>query len=443
MRDTTQAALLWTPGMNQGGREGSGKMFLKHWYILAMVALVLVAQANIGRAEESTASSLPPAPAVSEDLPAEIPFETAGTNNWVPADANLDLTLRIGVPDLRPGWQIDVGALFLKPSSENLGYAVLTTYKNPGAPEPLASPYWEIESVTTSYQPGFEVGSTYTYQNTGRDFQLDWQHLRTSNHSGASAQSGTQWVSPFSQTGPGSADTYDDLEDNDGVNKLRRAEGVAKYAYDAVNLDFGQHIDFGSSLDLRLFAGLSFARLQESVKSSFYGDPPEPAAVYPASVPLILSLDNTSTFSGVGPRFGVDSLYQTQGGLRFTGQIGAALLVGRTEPSQYVFGAVAEDLALIGISYNQQQVTSGGFTQVVYSADAKLGIGFEHIFSGGNSFSIDAGYQASVYADPFAGYATNHNVLPIQIGSLSTASVRQTNSNFTLHGFYVNLTLQW
>lgn len=420
-------------------------MFLKHWYVVAMVVLVLFAQAKIGRAEDPGTSTPPPAPAATEEVqaPAEIPFEPATSNEWVPAETGMDLTLRIGVPDLRPGWQINAGVLFLKPSSNNLGYAVLTTYKNPGAPEPLASPYWEIESVTTSYQPGFEVGSTYTYPNTGRDFQLDWQHLRTSNYNTLSALTGTQWISPFSQTGPGSAGTYADLENNEGVEKLRRAEGIAKYAYDAVNLDFGQHVDFGSSLDLRLFAGLSFARLQETVESSFYGDPPEPGSMFPATVPLILTLDNTSTFTGVGPRFGVDSLYQTQGGLRFTGQIGAALLVGRTEPSQYVFGAVAEDLAVLGMSSNQQRITSGGFTQVVYSADAKLGIGFEHIFSGGNSFSIDAGYQASIYADPFAGYATNHNVLPVQIGSLSTASVRQTNSNFTLHGFYVNLTLQW
>lgn len=431
-------------------------MFRKHWHLAAITAVCLITRVDLGWADEVPAVDIaPPAPGVTEPAVSEptvteevqalgeVPFENQAPTEWVPAATDMDLSLRIGVPDLRPGWQIDAGALFLKPGSDNQGYAVLTTIRNQGSPVPLATPYWEIESVTTSYQPGFEVGSTYTYANTGRDFQLNWQHLRTSNHSAISALTGTQWVSPFSQTGPTAAVDYDDLEDNDGVHLLRRAEGIASYKYDSVNLDFGQHVDFGSSLDLRLFAGLSFARLQETIESSFYGAPPDVDAMFPASVPLILSLENTSKFTGVGPRFGVDSLYQTQGGLRFTGQIAAGLLVGRTEPAQYVFGAVAEDLAAIGIMYNEQQVTSGGFTQVVYSADAKLGIGFEHFFSGGNSFSIDAGYQASFYADPFAGYATNHNVLPLQIGSLSTASVRQTNSNFTLHGFYINLTLQW
>jgi len=421
-------------------------MFLKHWHIAATVALVLVAKANIGETADPTPSVPHPAPAALEEVPVKEAVsveEKTVSNEGIPYDSGTELTLKIGVPDLRPGFQFHAGLLFLQPSSDNLGYAVLTNVKNPASPVPVASPFWEIQTLETSYQPGFEVGTTYTFPDSGKDFRADWQRLRTSNSSAVSAIDGLQWVSPFSQTGPSSAESYDDLSDNQGVNLLRSATGSVKYAYDAANFDFGQHVNVGSALDLRLFAGLSFARLQEKIESSFYGAPPDPGAMFPASVPLLISLNNTSTFTGVGPRFGFDTLYTTAGGLRLTGQLGAALLVGRTQPSQYLFSATSPELALVGISNNQEQVSSTGFTQVVYSTNARLGIGFTHEFSGGNSFSLDAGYQATVYVDPFSGYETNHNVLPLQIGSLSTASMRHKTSNFTAHGFYLSLTLQW
>jgi hypothetical protein len=56
----------------------------------------------------------------------------------------------------------------------------------------------------------------------------------------------------------------------------------------------------------------------------------------------------------------------------------------------------------------------------------------------GSSFTVDAGFMAAAFIDTFSAYQTNHNVLPLQIGSLSTASMRHTLSNFTLNGFYVS-----
>lgn len=57
--------------------------------------------------------------------------------------------------------------------------------------------------------------------------------------------------------------------------------------------------------------------------------------------------------------------------------------------------------------------------------------------------TLDGGYLAAFHANPFSGYETNNNVLALQIGSLSTASMRHTLSNFTADGFYLNAGLKW
>ena len=58
-------------------------------------------------------------------------------------------------------------------------------------------------------------------------------------------------------------------------------------------------------------------------------------------------------------------------------------------------------------------------------------------------FTIDGGYMATVYINSFAGYETNNNIIGLPLGSLSTASMRQTLSNFSANGFYLNTGLSF
>jgi hypothetical protein len=355
-----------------------------------------------------------------------------------------DFSIRLNVPRLNPGWDFHAGLLYLQPSAENLGYAVLTNEENLSSPVPIAQPFWGVKSLNPGLQPGFEIGARYAFANTGRDFQFNWQHLRTSTSDWVSpTQAQGQWVSPFSQTGPAAAESYSDLMANQGVNKLRAAWGNVQFAYDQVNLDFGQHVNFGSALGLRLFGGISYAQLQEKVVSSFFGVPPGPLATFPQSVPLMISLDNTSRFWGVGPRLGIDSSYRIPYGFSVNGQLGTALLIGRTQPAQYLFNATSPELAAAGIAANPEHISSSTFTQVVYSANAKIGLGYTRAVSNRHTFSLELGYLASIFVNPFSGYETNNNVLALQIGSLSTASVRHTLSNFTLNGIYGNAGFKW
>lgn len=414
-------------------------MPINSWCLLALVAALAVGPSNRVRAKQ---------PASSGWQEGSADFSEVADNVIVSDDyycqSPPEITLTVGIPQLTPGIQYHAGLLYLKPSAENLGYAVLTTEENFESPLPLATPLWEVETLEPSFEPGLEVGAAYTFACSGQDVQATWQHLRTNTSDSAVVTQDTgQWISPFSQTGPATAETYDELVDNQGVNDLLSAEGHVDFAYDAVNLDFGQYVNVGSSLTFRLFAGLSYARLQERLVSSFYGAPPAPDAVFPEDVRLTLSLNNTSTFWGVGPRFGLEATRKRRRGFRFTGQLAGALLVGRTQPAQYLFAATAPDLALVGIPVNREHVSSEPFTQVVYAGDAKLGIGYSRGLSNGSEFTLDGGYLAAIYLVPFSGYETNENILALQIGSLSSGSIRQTLSDFTLNGFYLNAGLKW
>jgi hypothetical protein len=414
-------------------------MFIRHHVLLATVLLTLLALPTLARADdEPRAQDEPTTPFEPEPI-AETP---EGLDDEQETFAPVACPL--ADPSIGPGFQFYAGALWLRPSADNLGWAVLTTEENFNSPVPLASPYWNIENLEPGYEPGFELGLGYRFANPGTDFRVHWQHLRTdTSDSAAVTQSDGQWISPFSQTGPPTAGSFPEMYDNTGVNLLLSADANVKFSYDAVTFDLGQSIYVGPRLAVRLFAGLTYANLKEQLVSNFYGAPPDPDAMFPENVPLWISLDNTSTFSGVGPRLGFDTTLQTAYGFRFTSQLAGALLIGRTQPAQYLFAATSPELAAFDIPVNYEGIYSEAFTHVVYAATARLGIGYLRPLASGSLLTIDAGYQAALYINPFSGYETNDNVIAIQFGSLSTASMRHTLSNFSLDGFYLNAGLMW
>ena len=106
------------------------------------------------------------------------------------------------------------------------------------------------------------------------------------------------------------------------------------------------------------------------------------------------------------------------------------------QPAQYSFSAVFDDVV------NSEQIRSDSATQVVYASDAKVGLGYSRPI-GRSVLEIESGFKAAVFLDAFSTYETSTNVLPLDIGSLSTNSMRHTPSNFTLGGFYASGSVRW
>ncbi|NBT12383.1 MAG: hypothetical protein EBS56_02140 [Planctomycetia bacterium] len=208
-----------------------------------------------------------------------------------------------------------------------------------------------------------------------------------------------------------------------------------------MNLDMGQTVNIGSTTQVRLFGGVSWVHLQERLISTFYNDPnidPVPPVVAPANPDLqSITLNNTSTFTGAGPRLGVTSQSALPRGFAFVGELSGAVLAGSMQPAQYSFAGVYASRV------DAESIRSQPVTQVVWTGDTKLGVGYKHRFARGSILSFESGFKAAVFVNPFSTYETSTNVLPLDIGSLSTNSMRHTPSSFTLNGWYLSGSWQW
>ena len=367
---------------------------------------------------------------IAPDEQVEISSVTPDAYDAAPSSSGVPLA--VFVPDLTPGFKFSAGLLLLKPGADNLGWATITTFL------PLENPQWAVQSLNPSNQPGFSVGAWYTFPCSGKDIQLNWEHLRTNDSASvAVSDPATQWVSPFNQTGPSTSEQANQV----GIFHFKSAQAQVGFDYDAVNLDMGQTVNIGSKTQFRLFAGLTWVRLREQLISTFYNDPnidPVPPVIGPANASLrSISLNNTSTFNGLGPCLGLSTTHNLSHGFTFVGQLSGAVLAGWMQPAQYSFVA---DLAN---GVNAEQISSHSVSQVVFASDAKLGGGYSRQLGNGSILSIEGGFKAAIFINPFSTYETSTNVLPLDIGSLSTNSMRHTPSNFTLSGFYATGSVQW
>ncbi|MBL9124266.1 MAG: hypothetical protein JNG90_11585, partial [Planctomycetaceae bacterium] len=205
---------------------------------------------------------------------AEVQPETFDTCGDAPSCRGTPLS--VFVPKLTPGFQFSAGLLYLRPGADNLGWATVTTYY------PIQNPQWSVESLSPKFQPGFGVGARYVIPDSGKDIQTNWDHLRTGDSQYVAVSDlSTQWISPFSQTGPSTSE----LVNQTGIFYLKAAAAKVGFDYDQVNLDAGQSVNFGPGTQCRFFAGVSYVRLREQLITTFYNDtsvsPIPPATAIP------------------------------------------------------------------------------------------------------------------------------------------------------------------
>lgn len=396
-------------------------MTLRPRLIICTAALVMLVS-SVARADDPAS--------IAQNQPLAIPSVTP--KDCPPEPSARALVLPVFVPNLTPGFEFSAGLLVLKPGADNLGYGTITTFL------PIQNPQWAVQTLNPEYQPGFCVGGRYAFPSSGIDVRVNWDHLRTSDSTAVRVSDPTtQWVSPFSQTGPSTSEAANVV----GVFHLKAATAQVDFDYDMVNADVSQTLNIGSYTQLRLFAGLSCVRLREQLTSTFYNDPnivPQlPVIAVPNPLLKSISLNNTSTYTGLGPRLGFASAFNLSNGFGFVGQLSGAILAGRQQPAQYSFAGTYAD------KVDREQISSDSVTHVVYSGDARVGVDYSYQFGNGSVLSFEAGFMAALFVNPFSTYETSTNVLPLDIGSLSTNSMRHTPSNFTLNGFYATFRLQW
>lgn len=284
----------------------------------------------------------------------------------------------VTVPCERSAWDFAGQALYLEPSYSGHDFYGST----------ISNAAYNTAGGTRTYNNmdkwgwGFKLEGSYHY-NTGNDIDLNWYHWNRST----TVTPNTVLFSEFA-----------------GLDTFATGLSLAlKPQWDAVNLEFGQHVDFSPMSNVRVHAGLEYARIKSSVTASTTGA---------TGTDVITSLSSNTTYNGVGPRVGADLGYGWDNGLSVYGNGGLALLAGTSK------------FTVTEIENSVTFVATGSSTVVVPELEAKLGAMYTYAMAQGD-LSLDVGWM-------WVNYFNSQN-----LGSHHGGHTRQ--SDFAVQGPFIGL----
>lgn len=299
----------------------------------------------------------------------------------------------VTTPCERTAWLFGAQALYLQPSfgGNGLGYSSFSYGTDSfGTTVGAGTSTNTIYNKYPEWSWGFKIEGAYLF-GSGSDINLNWYHLNNT----------TEGYLPrgslFSGNAPGLYAGFIKVEPD----------------WDAVNAEFGQHIDFDETKMMRIHGGINFSR----VKTTFTNYP----RLSPGSGALFVTKD-TISYNGVGPRIGDDFTYLLGHGLGVYAKGAASVLIG--EAKQQVFGY--QNLVF------PQSFSTGNYVQsnhsvVIPELEAKLGLQYDYPTAQG-MWGFDLGYM----------WVNYFNTLVSQTGSglAGSASSSSTTANFNLNGLY-------
>lgn len=249
----------------------------------------------------------------------------------------------VSVPCERTAWEFGAQALYLKPIYNNsFGYRL------PVAAD-AATTVDTYRDADLDWGWGFRVSAAYQF-NTGNDFNVNWSRLSKTTRFNQQSGIGTLFVPTSFNVQP---------------------------KWDQVNVEFGQHVDFGDFKNIRFHGGLQYARIQSSALVRNYVSNAVATTATPQGT---YSTVGNLKFNGVGPRIGADMSYDFGNGFAVYGNGATSLLVGDTK-----------------VNYSSTVVprvdgVRGSKTAIVPEIEAKLGLTYTYAMAQGD-VSLDAGWS--------------------------------------------------
>lgn len=293
----------------------------------------------------------------------------------------------VTVPCESTGWGVGAQALYLQPT-----YTGGLAFADVGSNSSSNSAVYGGNDGKWNW--GFKIEGQYQF-STGNDLNVNWYHLGGQNRN-----------QTVTSTSPSVLTT--NITDNVTV----------KPKWDAVNVEFGQHVDFGEFKKIRFHGGVQFARITTDVTQSgtgtFIGDVNTSSSFYGS---------NNLKYNGFGPRIGADYSYQLGNGLAMYANGATSLLAGTGKFSRSFNASnatAAADLAAAGVLAS----SNGSRTAIVPELEAKLGLTYSYALAQGD-LTLDVGYMWMNY----------FNVLPY----VSNYNLVASDSDFGLQGPYIGL----
>ncbi len=259
-------------------------------------------------------------------------------------------------------WSFGGQALYLQPVLGRSDISNLTQtsqlYLNIdfGPPTVLQSSYFSYPTLSPNYNWGFKIEGAFHFDN-GNDFTLNWYQINNGNHYGL-------------------------INDNDvlysptGIVPVPVESSVVSIepSWNAVNMEFAQHINVGLSKILRVYAGAQYARL--ALIRNFTGNPGRGRAYFQGY---------QTTYNGFGPRLGADLSYSFDKNIGIYGNLAGGLLAGTEHFSSITTGFNAGS-QLVPVSNNL------AYSNVVPELEVKLGVTYKSVVVD-NEFKLDAGWM--------------------------------------------------
>jgi Legionella pneumophila major outer membrane protein precursor len=333
---------------------------------------------------------------------------------------------------------INVALLYLKPYSTDLKYATFVSGTQPYFQS------WHYQEINPSYHPAFEVGITYAIPHTLYNASLNWVHLNSNDTSYKQAATGTA-IATVEFVGP-------PYEMSPPVFGIKRVDSKVNFNFDSILFNGARLVEFESHVQARLFGGLSFLKLNQTVTTTFSdyaGTPPTPYSYpLPPDPSFSFETQNVSKYFGVGPDLGLSIRYKTSSGFGVMGELLGMLTAG-TIQAQDNFTSTSARLTALGIGTSQQEITTPNATQIVMGADGKLGIFYTYQGTNIPEFTIEAGYRMATYANAISTVNPSTLVQPGTVvttpefatGTMAIVSTNASSRPFNFNGPFINFKL--
>lgn len=321
----------------------------------------------------------------------------------------------VKVPCYRGGLTFGLAGLYLKPSTSELDYALAF----PAEDDTTDGKY---HSVDSKYDWGYKISLGYLFPCSGNDITLSYTSFNKGSKENLESPAIHGSITPFAPIS------------DDGVTFVSTSsEAKAKYNYQAVDLDAGQHFSIGCNTNLRAFAGLRYVDLESRFDANYFGDVDFDADADVDHVGIFTA--QKSRFKGIGPRLGMDLNYAIGNGFGVVGQVASALIIGNINSNYNAIASVidaAGNTTVEGLSYKFPEET-----RVVPNLTSKLGLDYSYQFCNPSrtKLTIEAGYLADYYFNSLDRLNTLGGILPEN----RTRHTIDTSFNGPYVGIQVNL----
>lgn len=310
---------------------------------------------------------------------------------------NADVT----IPYSKAGLDVAAYALYLKPAyTGELGTIGAVNFNVANATETFidTDPNWNW---------GFKIEGAF-HLRAGNDLNLNWYHL----------------------IGKSTLTNINDIDapTNYGFRQRGTETHSIKPYWNAINIELGQKIDLTAFKLFRVHGGLQIVYIKAETSLDGYD-----SFIGFSSANDSHSAKAATTYSGFGPRVGIDMLYPATMGLDVYANLATALFAGTSKFYK---------------SYSDNIVNSPPFPStssatrnsvVVPEIEGKLGLSYSKLIGQG-TLTLDAGYMWLTYIGPllFSQWKPTGNNF-----SLNVENMVDSESNFTLNGPYFGLKWLW